>query len=168
MIQPWDAPEASASRAAVNLSYQYFRFYQDVVDECVQVKSLRDPRVSKRREMSSIVRSVMISAEEPQAVAYWWAGLLEWPIDRASFEDGCVWFDVGDTEFGFHPADARKNPVGGRRVVSLRVEDLAVAQAESRGARLHRGPLAIGASRSIAQQANPFGNVFGLDGSLGH
>lgn len=37
MFQPWDAPEASASRAAVNWSYQYFRFYPDVVDERVQI-----------------------------------------------------------------------------------------------------------------------------------
>src|SRR5665647_1814299 len=119
--------------------------------------------------MSSIVRSVMIFAEEPKVVAYWWADLLECPIDRVSFEDGFVWFDVGDTEFGFHLADARKNPVGGSPVVYLRVEDhtAAVARAESKGARLHRGPLAVGASRSIAQLVDPFGNVFGLDGPLG-
>ena len=112
----------------------------------------------------------MIFAEEPKAVAYWWAGLLECPIDRVSFEDGFAWFDVGDTEFGFHPADARKNPLGGSPVVYLRVEDLAaaVARAESKSARLHRGPLSIGASRSIAQLVDPFGNVFGLDGPLGH
>ncbi len=108
----------------------------------------------------------MIFAEEPNAVAYWWADLLACPLDRVSFEDGFARFDVGDTEFGFHPADAGKNPVGGSPVVYLRVEDhvAAVARAESKGARLHRGPLAIGASRSIAQLVDPFGNVFGLDG----
>ena len=120
--------------------------------------------------MSSIVRSVMIFAEEPKAVAYWWAGLLECPIDRVSFEDGFAWFDVGGVEFGFHPADPGKNPVGGSPVVYLRVEDhaVAVARAESNGARLHRGPLSIDASRSIAQLVDPFGNVFGLDGPQRH
>lgn len=118
--------------------------------------------------MSSIVRSVMIFAEEPEVVAYWWAELLECPMEHVLFLDGFAWFDVGDNEFGFHPADATKNPVGGSPVVYLRVEDhaVAVARAESKGARLHRGPLAIGASRSIAQLVDPFGNVFGLDGSL--
>ncbi len=41
-----------------------------------------------------------------------------------------------------------------------------VARAESKGARLYRGPLAISASRSIARLIDPFGNVFGLDGPL--
>lgn len=119
--------------------------------------------------MSSIVRSVMIFAQEPKVVAYWWADLLECPIGRVSFEDGFVGFDVGDTEFGFHPADATKNPVGGSSVVYLRVEAhaAAIARAESKGALLHRGPLAISASRSIAQLIDPFGNVFGLDGPQG-
>lgn len=119
--------------------------------------------------MSSIVRSVMIFAEEPTVVALWWSDLLECPIDRVSFEAGFAWFDVGETEFGFHPADARRNPAGGSPVVYLRVEDhdVAVARAESKGARLHRGPLAIGPSRSIAQLIDPFGNVFGLDGPAG-
>ena len=119
--------------------------------------------------MSSIVRSVMIFAQEPEVVAKWWAELLEYPIDRVSLEEGFVWFDVGDTEFGFHSADAGKNPVGGSPVVYLRVDDhaAAIARAESKGARLHRGPLAIGAARSIAQLIDPFGNVFGLDGPLG-
>lgn len=119
--------------------------------------------------MSSIVRSVMIFAQEPKVVAYWWADLLECPIDRVSCEDGFVWFDVGDTEFGFHPADASKNPVGGSPVVYLRVEvhTVAIARAESKGARLHRGPFAIRVSRSIAQLIDPFGNVFGLDGPQG-
>ena len=115
------------------------------------------------------MRSVIIFAQEPKVVAYWWAELLECPIDRVSFEDGFVWFDVGDTEFGFHPADATKNPVGGSSVVYLRVEAhaAAIARAESKGALLHRGPLANSASRSIAQLIDPLGNVFGLDGPQG-
>jgi len=111
----------------------------------------------------------MFFAEEPSVVAHWWADLLECPIGRVSMKDEFSWFDVGDTEFAFHPSDARNNPVGGSPVVYLRVEDhaAAVARAESKGARLHRGPLAIGASRVIAQLVDPFGNVFGLDGQLG-
>ena len=91
------------------------------------------------------------------------------PIDLVAFEDGFAWFDVGGVEFGFHPADAGKNPVGGSPVVYLRAEDLAMAlnRAESKGARRHRGPLSIGASRSIVQLVDPFGNVFGLDGPPG-
>jgi hypothetical protein len=110
----------------------------------------------------------MIFAHEPMLVASWWADLLECPIERVSTEDGHVWFDVGDIEFGFHLSDTEKNPVGGSPVVYLRVEDhgTAVARAESKGARMHRGPLAIDATRSIAQLVDPFGNVFGLDGPL--
>lgn len=118
--------------------------------------------------MTSIVRAVMVFAENPNAVAAWWADLLECPQDRVSFEDDFAWFDVDGTEFGFHPSDASRNPVGGSPVVYLRVDDhsAAVARAESKGARLHRGPLAIDASRSIAQLVDPFGDVFGLDGPL--
>lgn len=118
--------------------------------------------------MPSIVRAVMIFADDPIVVASWWADLLGCPNDRVSLEGGFVWFGVGDIEFGFHPSDALKNSAGGSPVVYLRVEDhsAAVARAESKGARLHRGPLAIGASRSIAQLIDPFGNVFGLDGPL--
>ena len=110
----------------------------------------------------------MIFTEEPTVVASWWADLLECPSDHVSYEDGFASFDVGDTEFGFHLSDVRKNPVGGSPVIYLRVEDhsAAVARAESKGARLHRGPLAIDVSRSIAQLVDPFGNVFGLDGPL--
>jgi predicted enzyme related to lactoylglutathione lyase len=110
----------------------------------------------------------MIFAEDPRVVASWWADPLECPNDRVSFEDGFVWFDVGNIEFGFHPTDAEKNSIGGSPVVYLRVEEhsTAVARAESKGARLHRGPLVIDARRSIAQLIDPFGNVFGLDGPL--
>ena len=110
----------------------------------------------------------MIFAQEPKVVASGWADLLECPKERVSFEEGFAWFDVGDTEFGFHLSDAENNPVGGSPVVYLRVEDLsaAVTRAESIGARLHRGPLAIDASRSIAQLVDPYGNVFGLDGPV--
>jgi predicted enzyme related to lactoylglutathione lyase len=85
-----------------------------------------------------------------------------------SHEDDFVWFDIDDIEFGFHPSDAEKNSVGGSPVVYLRVDDhaAAIARAESKGARVHRGPLALNAARSIAQLIDPFGNVFGLDGPL--
>jgi predicted enzyme related to lactoylglutathione lyase len=118
--------------------------------------------------MSSIVRAVMIFADEPRVVASWWAELLECPNERVSFDDEFAFFEVGDTEFGFHPSDAEKNAVGGSPVVYLRVSDhsAAVARAEALGARLHRGPMAIDESRSIAQLVDPFGNVFGLDGPL--
>ncbi|MHB1209518.1 MAG: VOC family protein [Acidimicrobiales bacterium] len=91
--------------------------------------------------MTSIVRAVMIFADEPVVVASWWADLLDCPRDRMTFHDGFVQFDVGDIEFGFHRADAAKNPVGGSPAVYLRVEDhpAAVTRAESKGARLHRG-----------------------------
>lgn len=116
--------------------------------------------------MSPIVRAVMVFAENPKEVAAWWADLLEYPHEHVSFEDDFVWFDVDGTEFGFHPSDATQNPVGGSPVVYLRVDDhsAAVSRAVSKGARLHRGPLVIDDSRSIAQLIDPFGNVFGLDG----
>jgi len=110
----------------------------------------------------------MFFAEEPRAVALWWAELLDCPVERVHIESEFVWFDVGEIEFGFHPLDEAKNPVGGSPVVYLRVENFpaAVTRAESKGARLHRGPRAVHDCRSIAQLTDPFGNVFGLDGHL--
>ena len=116
--------------------------------------------------MSSIVRSVVIFAREPKVVAQWWADFLGLRDDDVSVEENFAYFDVGGIEFGFHPADERRNPIGGSPVVYLRVDDHAssLARAESKGARVHRGPLRIGPSRTIAQLVDPFGTVFGLDG----
>ena len=117
----------------------------------------------------SVVRSVMYFVEQPAVAAAWWAEFLGVPADHLLRDDSFFYFDVEGVEFGFHLADPELNPQGASSVVYLRVGDhaAAVARSTSHGARLHRGPLDVDEGRVIAQFLDPFGNVFGLDGSRG-
>ena len=108
----------------------------------------------------------MFFAEEPMVVATWWATLMQVPAQVIEADNAFACFTVAGLEFGFHPADPARNPVGGSPVIYLNVEDHAeaVARAGALGARLHRGPIDIAGSRTIVQMSDPFGNIFGLDG----
>jgi predicted enzyme related to lactoylglutathione lyase len=116
--------------------------------------------------MDGTIRTVMFFCEIPSQVALWWAGLLSVQADTLTEEDGFVWFVAGGTEYGFHPADPERNPLGGTPVVYLATTDLrdAMSRAITMGATRHRGPLVVTSERSIAQLVDPFGNVFGVDG----
>ena len=110
----------------------------------------------------------MVFADDPEASARWWGKTLgaEVHVDR----DGTsvfAWIDTsGGVELGFHPADDERNPRGGSPVVYWAVESVNATREAllARGCTHHRGPLDIGAERSICQLTDPFGTVFGLDG----
>jgi predicted enzyme related to lactoylglutathione lyase len=112
------------------------------------------------------IRAVMIFCVDPSRVAAWWAQLLGVAPDTMNDDDGFSWFESGGTEYGFHPADPERNPLGGTPVIYLATQDVrqAMAKAIALGATRHRGPLVISAKRSIAQLVDPYGNIFGLDG----
>jgi len=107
----------------------------------------------------------MVFAEEPQVVVAWWARLLEVPDKSVHEQDHFFWFDADGIEFGFHPADPERNPVGGSPVVYFTVTDIDVEvnKALALGAMRHRGPLDISESRTIVQMVDPFGTIFGID-----
>ena len=114
----------------------------------------------------SPIRAVMFFASEPEIVASWWAANLG--RDASVSRDGEFrYFSAGEIEFGFHPADDDRNPIGASPVIYLSVDNL--EQTRSRllklGCTMHRGPLTIDNSRQICQMIDPFGNTFGLDGS---
>jgi predicted enzyme related to lactoylglutathione lyase len=116
--------------------------------------------------MNGKIRAVMIFCEVPSDVALWWAELLSVNSGIVNDDDGFSWFESGDTEYGFHPADPERNPLGGSPVVYLATPDLqrAMERAITLGATRHRGPLVDSSDRSIAQFVDPYGNVFGIDG----
>lgn len=107
----------------------------------------------------------MFFASDPDVVATWWASNLgdDAPVIR---EGEFRYFMVDGTEFGFHPADDDRNPIGASPIIYLTVSSL--EQTRSRllqhGCTMLRGPLTIDDSRRICQMIDPFGNAFGLDG----
>jgi L-amino acid N-acyltransferase YncA/catechol 2,3-dioxygenase-like lactoylglutathione lyase family enzyme len=111
--------------------------------------------------------AVMIPSADPAAARAWYARL--WPQARAVHLDDPVPFDglmLGHALLEFVPADAKLATGAAGTVVYWPVADFDAerAHAESLGARLYRGPLAIENGRRMAQFTDPFGNLFGLRG----
>lgn len=117
-------------------------------------------------KMNGKIRAVIFFCEIPNEVALWWAELLGVNSGIVNHDSGFFWFESGDTEYGFHPADPERNPLGRSTVVYLTTPDLrnAMDRAVTLGATRRRGPLVISPDRSIAQFVDPYGNVFGIDG----
>ena len=116
--------------------------------------------------MNGEIRTVMFFCEKPNEVAHWWAELLSLPTETVNEENGFCWFIASGTEYGFHPADDERNPRGGTPVVYLASSDFesSMDKAMALGA-TKRGPLVLSPERVIAQFVDPFGNVFGIDGT---
>jgi len=108
------------------------------------------------------IGAVMIFSSDPAQSATWWSGLIGAPVHA---EDGFHWLDVNGVEFGFHPADPVKNPQGASTVAYWTTRDLdeAMAVVVEAGGTRHRGPLSVEPGRRIAQVADPFGAVIGLE-----
>ncbi|MDG3015117.1 VOC family protein [Speluncibacter jeojiensis] len=114
-----------------------------------------------------VVRSLMVFADSLRVVANWYSGWLGLgPARHIPGADGMVIGDR-DLEFVVHPADHDKNPQGGNTVIYWSSESVAadVQRLTDLGAALHRGPLRIDEHRHICQLLDPWGNVFGLEGS---
>ncbi|MFJ4503257.1 VOC family protein [Streptomyces sp. NPDC088864] len=117
------------------------------------------------------IRAVMVFAEDPEASARWWAGVLEAEVHVDVDErSGAVyaWIDVAGVEFGFHPLDEERNKRGGSPVPYWAVDEIDAVRRRllDAGCAHHRGPLDVGdgTGRRIAQLTDPFGNVIGIDG----
>ncbi|MFF1713948.1 VOC family protein [Streptomyces sp. NPDC058268] len=120
------------------------------------------------------IRAIMIFAEDPEKSARFWGGVLDAEVHLdVNDKNGAVyaWLDVADIEFGFHPLDEKNNRRGGSPVPYWTVDDVAAVRQRliDAGCTHHRGPLnvaddASGRTRRIAQLADPFGNVIGIDG----
>jgi len=113
------------------------------------------------------VSTVMTFAEDPEAAARWWAGLLGADVQLDT--DGTsvyAWIELGGIEVGFHPADDARNPRGGSPVVYWAVDDLDAARRHllDAGATHHRGPLQVTPGRRICQLSDPYGTIVGLEG----
>ena len=107
----------------------------------------------------------MFFVSDPEPACRWWCEHVAPPAEPR--RDGPFWwFDSEELEVGFHPADPVGNPVGRSPVVywSVATLDAGLRKLLAAGCSLHRGPLAIGAGRTICQLVDPFGNCFGLDG----
>ncbi len=110
------------------------------------------------------VPAIMLFVDDPEAVGRWWATITGSELENDS---GFWWFTLGGTgvEIGFHPADDEMNPLGRSTVPYFQITDLesALSVVNDHGGRRHRGPLEIDPGRRIAQVADPFGNIVGLD-----
>lgn len=117
------------------------------------------------------IRAVMIFAEDPEKSARWWATVLDTEVHLdVDDNSGAVyaWLDIAGVEFGFHPLDEKRNKRGGSPVPYWAVDDVDAVRQRllDAGCTHHRGPLDVdeGTGRKIAQLADPFGNVIGVDG----
>ncbi|MBA3489622.1 MAG: glyoxalase [Longispora sp.] len=113
------------------------------------------------------IRTIMVFADDPEKSARWWAKVLKTTVNIESDSDVVyAWLDVAGVEFGFHPADDERNSRGGSPVPYWAVGDVDAARHRllNAGCIHHRGPLDIGGGRKIAQVADPFGTIIGLDG----
>lgn len=103
--------------------------------------------------------------DAPEVVASWRATHLVDKIPVMAAGE-FFYFEVDGLEFGFHPANEGRNPVGASTVICLRVADLEGTRNRllDIGCSMRCGPLVIEEGRQICQLTDPFGNAFGLDG----
>lgn len=108
------------------------------------------------------VSALMVFATDPAQSSQWWSEVTGAPLRE---EDGFHWLDINGIEFGFHPADPAKNPLGASTVAYWTTPDLgaAIAGIVAAGGQMHRGPLDVEPGRRIAQVVDPFGAVVGLE-----
>jgi len=109
-----------------------------------------------------VIKAVMYFVNQPDEAASWWAGAMEGEVHHAN---EFSYVEVGDLEIGFHANDGL-NPRGSSTVAYFSTDDFEAERARllHLGCSMHRGPLELSATRTIAQLKDPFGNVFGLDG----
>jgi len=110
---------------------------------------------------------VLMFVPSVRTAAEWYATTMQMP---ATFlDENFAIIRVGTAQLCFHPADSKVPAGRAGQVAYWRVASLADARArfEKSGARLYRGPLAIGEGVGICQFADPFGNLIGLVGPHG-
>ncbi|MGH8001021.1 MAG: VOC family protein [Brasilonema sp.] len=76
--------------------------------------------------------------------------------------------EVSSIDLFFHVADEKMRPGNAGQVAYWRVDNFyqAVDNAQKHGAKLYRGPLTIEEKQAICQMWDPFGNLFGMQGSI--
>ena len=131
-------------------------------DETWMVRRLRAPAPVTRPAMA-----VLIHCTDPDAARTWYQRL--WPGAQPLHLSEPQPFDLllhDGVQLEFVPADEKVGSGKAGSVVYWPVDDFdaARARAESLGATLYRGPMAIDEGRRMAQFADPFGNLFGLRG----
>lgn len=100
-----------------------------------------------------------------------WYGLFFGVVPEFHEEDGRprgALLHIGSAALLVHPADEKMPSGHAGQVVYWNVEDFsaALAHAESLGACLFRGPIAIPGERLMCQVRDPFGVLIGLQGAI--
>lgn len=131
-------------------------------DETWMVRRLRDFAATSRPALA-----VMMHCADPAAARAWYQRL--WPAACLVRLTEPEVFDLllhEGVQLEFVPADAKVASGKAGSVVYWPVDDFDAlrARAESLGAVLYRGPMAIDDGRRMAQFVDPFGNLFGLRG----
>ncbi|MEN0057914.1 MAG: VOC family protein [Bdellovibrio sp.] len=114
--------------------------------------------------MFESVHSVMFHVDDTKKACDWYSRLLG--IEPVYLLEEFPVLRIGSTEICFHRADAKVATGKAGVVTYWRVPSFskAVANAESLGGVIHRGPLDIEDGQTICQILDPFGNLFGLAG----
>jgi uncharacterized protein len=113
--------------------------------------------------MLKFVESVVLFVADIHAAARWYAELFDSSVQYENPQFAFV--RTPGLTLGFHPADAKCPGGVGGTTVYWEVDDLAatVAQLQSRGARLHRGPALTSLGAGAAMLIDPFGCTLGLN-----
>lgn len=114
--------------------------------------------------MFQSVHSVMFFVPDVEKACVWYSRLLA--LEPIYLVEGFPVLRIGGVELCFHKADSKVSSGRAGAVTYWRVAsfDQAMANAESMGGSVYRGPLEIEDGNSICQILDPFGNLFGLTG----
>ncbi|KAF3887974.1 MULTISPECIES: VOC family protein [Nostocales] len=115
------------------------------------------------------IRAVFFFVDDVVVAANWYSQLLNLPIKYFYINNevrGAL-INVIDVEMFFHQADEKMRPGNAGQIAYWSVDSFyqAMELAQKHGAKLYRGPLTIENNQAICQMWDPFGNLFGLQGS---
>lgn len=108
------------------------------------------------------IESIVLFVADIDAAAKWYADLFRTRVQHEN--ERYAFIEAGSVLVGFHPLDAKCPGGAGGTTAYWVVDDVdaTVADLQSRGACLHRGPGATSLGARVAMLIDPFGCTLGL------
>jgi predicted enzyme related to lactoylglutathione lyase len=115
------------------------------------------------------IQAIFFFVDDVAAASDWYSQLLNMPVKYFYLDNeirGAL-INIANVEMFFHQTDDKMRSGNAGQVAYWSVDnfDQAMDRAQKHGAKLYRGPLAIENNQAICQMWDPFGNLFGLQGS---
>jgi len=112
------------------------------------------------------VKAIMMFVEDIHFAAKWYSELLSRKLVYLDVDIPVI--ELDDTSIWFHKADSKVSSGKAGTIAYWEVNDFhqAMSCALKNGGTLYRGPLEIEDNQAICQILDPFGNLFGLCGTV--